>query len=401
MVALQSKIPGDHFVPGRPRWGSVLRRTVLASIVGNALEWYDFFLFGTAAALVFGELFFPLGGDASIHTLASFGGYAVGFLARPLGGLVFGHVGDRFGRKTALVWTLTIMGAATFSMGLLPTYRRVGLWAPILLVALRLVQGVAAGGEWSGGVLIITENAPPARRGFLGAWSQTGVGLGFVLAAMAFYVVRLLPPRDLMSWGWRIPFLSSAVIFVAGVAIRLGIPESAEYQAAETRAVVSKTPISDLLGRHSGELCTAVGARLAGRGTPRVWLLALIDIGTRAIIGYTLCLRREYGRYDVIRTLEKALAPAQRPPITIPELQPIKNGGFVSEIFPETTYACWRQIRFDNARADLAADSLDVACELLGCTVDVGPAYEPCAPFTDSDVERCTSTSNSHSTRSA
>ena len=264
LATLPSKSPGDF--PSCARGRVLLRRAVFASIVGNALEWYDFFLFGTAAALVFGELFFPIGGDASIHTLASFGGYAVGFLARPLGGLVFGHIGDRRGRKTALVWTLTIMGAATFSMGLLPTYRQVGAWSPILLVALRLLQGVAAGGEWSGGVLIITESAPPGRRGFLGAWSQTGVGLGFVLAAMAFGWVGLLPAQDVTSWGWRIPFLSSAAIFVAGTAIRIGIPESAEFAAAEMRTAVSRTPLTELLRRHPRELWKAVGARLAEMG---------------------------------------------------------------------------------------------------------------------------------------
>src|ERR1700758_682696 len=172
----------------RPLEDRTLRKIVVASVAGNAMEWYDFFVYGTAAALVFGQLFFPAGGDPLVGTLGAFAAFALGFVARPLGGVVFGHIGDRHGRKASLVWTLLIMGVATFGIGLLPTYAQVGLWSPAALVALRLLQGVASGGEWGGGVLMISENAPPEKRGYYAAWSQLGVGGGFVLSAAVFFL---------------------------------------------------------------------------------------------------------------------------------------------------------------------------------------------------------------------
>ena len=210
-----------------------LRRIVVASVAGNALEWYDFFLYSTAAALVFGELFFPKGTDPLVGTLAAFAGFAVGFAARPFGGVLFGHIGDRYGRKGALVWTLSIMGAATFLIGLLPTFAQAGLWAPALLLVLRVLQGIAAGGEWGGGVLMISESAPPAKRGYYAAWSQIGVGGGFVLSAAVFFLVQMLPKDAFMSWGWRVPFLLSILIFGIGVYIRSKLPESAEFARTE------------------------------------------------------------------------------------------------------------------------------------------------------------------------
>ncbi len=197
-----------------------MRKLVIASVLGNALEWYDFFLYGTAAALVFGPLFFPVGGDPLQGTLLAFSGFAVGFLARPLGGIVFGHLGDRYSRKMTLIMTLTLMGATTFVIGLLPTYSQIGIWAPICLITLRFLQGVASGGEWGGGVLMLSENAPASRRGFFTAWSQMGVAGGFVLSAFAFYLVQKLPESDFMQWGWRVPFLLSLLIFLVGVYIR-------------------------------------------------------------------------------------------------------------------------------------------------------------------------------------
>jgi len=210
-----------------------LRRIVMASVAGNALEWYDFFLYSTAAALVFGELFFPKGTDPLIGTLGAFAGFAVGFAARPLGGVVFGHIGDRFGRKGALVWTLSIMGGATFLIGVLPTYAQVGIWAPVLLLALRILQGIAAGGEWGGGVLMISESAPPEKRGFYASLSQIGVGGGFVLSAAIFFLVQMLPKVAFMSWGWRVPFLLSILIFGVGVYIRSNMPESAGFDSTQ------------------------------------------------------------------------------------------------------------------------------------------------------------------------
>jgi MFS family permease len=210
-----------------------MRKLVIASVLGNALEWYDFFLYGTAAALVFGPLFFPVGGDPLQGTLLAFSGFAVGFLARPLGGIVFGHLGDRYSRKMTLIMTLTLMGATTFVIGLLPVYSQVGIWAPLTLIILRFLQGVASGGEWGGGVLMLSENAPASRRGFYTAWSQMGVSGGFVLSAFAFWLVQKLPESDFMSWGWRVPFLLSIVIFLVGVYIRKNIRESKAFTQAK------------------------------------------------------------------------------------------------------------------------------------------------------------------------
>ncbi|WP_157216099.1 MFS transporter [Flavisphingomonas formosensis] len=241
----------------------VLKRAIAASIVGNTLEWYDFFLYATAAALVFGDVFFPVGTDPLMNTLASFAGYAVGFAARPLGGLIFGHVGDRVGRKASLFWTLAIMGISTFLIGLLPSYARIGIAAPAALVVLRILQGIAAGGEWGGGVLLITENASRKRAGFFGALSQTGVGLGFVLSSFAFYLARQLSPEDFMNWGWRLPFLVSIAIFAVGIYIRLRVNETSDFAHAETVQGVDHAPLATVLREHPKELLVGIGARLA------------------------------------------------------------------------------------------------------------------------------------------
>ena len=243
-----------------------LRRIVFASVVGNALEWYDFFLYSTAAALVFGGLFFPKGTDPLVGTLAAFAGFAVGFAARPFGGVLFGHIGDRYGRRGALVWTLSIMGAATFLIGFLPTYAQVGLWAPVLLLVLRLLQGVAAGGEWGGGVLMISESAPPEKRGYYAAWSQIGVGGGFVLSAAVFFLVQMLPKDAFMSWGWRIPFLLSIVIFGVGVYVRSRLPESAEFAEAEAAGKKARMPVLEVIRQHPREILMAMGLRVAENG---------------------------------------------------------------------------------------------------------------------------------------
>lgn len=249
-----------------------LRRIVMASVAGNALEWYDFFLYSTAAALVFGELFFPRGTDPLIGTLAAFAGFAVGFAARPFGGVLFGHIGDRYGRKGALVWTLSLMGGATFLIGLLPTYGQVGMWAPALLVLLRVVQGVASGGEWGGGVLMISESAPPERRGFYASWSQIGVGGGFVLSAAVFFAVQMLPHDSFMSWGWRVPFLLSIVIFGVGVYIRSTLPESTEFAKSEAAGKTSHMPVLDAIRKHPRAILVAMGLRVAENGGSYIFL---------------------------------------------------------------------------------------------------------------------------------
>lgn len=250
-----------------------LKRIVVASVLGNALEWYDFFLYGTAAALIFGPLFFAAGTDPVLATLGAFAGFAIGFIARPLGGIVFGHIGDRQGRKKALVITLSMMGAATFLIGLLPTYSQVGFLAPLCLVILRVVQGIASGGEWGGGVLMLSENAPKGRTGFYAAWSQLGVSGGFVLSAAAFYLVQMLPNEDFMSWGWRLPFLASVAIFGVGVYIRRQLPESREFtedreQASSTRHL----PALQVLREHPKAVLQAMGLRLAENGGAYIFL---------------------------------------------------------------------------------------------------------------------------------
>ncbi|MBN4666518.1 MHS family MFS transporter [Pandoraea nosoerga] len=243
-----------------------LRRIVFASVIGNALEWYDFFLYSTAAALVFGDLFFPKGTDPLLGTLAAFAGFAIGFAARPLGGVLFGHIGDKFGRKGALVWTLSIMGGATFLIGLLPTYAQAGFWSPVMLIVLRILQGIAAGGEWGGGVLMISESAPADKRGYYASWSQIGVGGGFVLSAAVFYAVQMLPKDAFMAWGWRIPFVLSIVIFGVGVYIRSRLPESTEFSKAEAAGKTVRAPLLDVIRKHPREILMAMGLRVAENG---------------------------------------------------------------------------------------------------------------------------------------
>lgn len=278
-----------------------LRKLVIASVLGNALEWYDFFLYGTAAALVFGPLFFPVGGDPMQGTLLAFSGFAVGFLARPLGGIVFGHIGDRYSRKMTLIMTLTLMGATTFIIGLLPTYAQIGIWAPISLITLRFLQGVASGGEWGGGVLMLSENAPASRRGYFTAWSQMGVSGGFVLSAFAFYLVQKLPEEELMSWGWRVPFLLSILIFLVGVYIRKNIRESKAFTQAKPEEKHEKIPLMVLIREHPKALLQAIALRLPENGASYIFFTFSvvyarhIGIGTGEIISaVTLAMLVEF-----------------------------------------------------------------------------------------------------------
>jgi MFS transporter, MHS family, shikimate and dehydroshikimate transport protein len=270
MTSSQSLPVGDALAPSVDQ--KALRRVVAASVAGNALEWYDFFLYSTAAALVFGELFFPKGTNPLLGTLAAFAGFAVGFAARPLGGILFGHLGDRYGRKGALVWTLSIMGGATFLIGLLPTYAQVGMWSPLLLLVLRVLQGVASGGEWGGGVLMISESAPPEKRGFYSSWSQIGVGGGFVLSAVVFFAVQTLPHAEFISWGWRVPFLLSILIFGVGVYIRSTLPESEAFSKAEAAGKTTHMPVLEAIRRHPRAILIAMGLRVAENGGSYIFL---------------------------------------------------------------------------------------------------------------------------------
>ncbi len=229
-----------------------------------------FFLYGTAAALVFGPLFFPTTNDPLLGSFLAFSGFAIGFIARPLGGVIFGHLGDRYSRKMTLIITLTLMGASTFLIGLLPTYAHIGVLAPIALITLRFVQGVASGGEWGGGVLMLSENAPESQKGYYTAWSQVGVCGGFVLSSLAFYLVQLLPQEEVMSWAWRIPFLLSLFIFLVGVYIRRNIQENAVFVARkaenDSKNEAHHLPVLSAFKNHPRAILQAIGLRLAENG---------------------------------------------------------------------------------------------------------------------------------------
>lgn len=262
---MSGAVSGTTVPPAQP-----MRKLIIGSFLGNSLEWYDFFLYGTAAALVFGPLFFPASNDPLLGSFLAFSGFAIGFIARPLGGVIFGHLGDRYSRKMTLIITLTLMGASTFLIGLLPTYAHIGVLAPIALITLRFVQGVASGGEWGGGVLMLSENAPESQKGYYTAWSQVGVCGGFVLSSLAFYLVQLLPQEEVMSWAWRIPFLLSLFIFLVGVYIRRNIQENAEFVARkaenDSKNEAHHLPVLSAFKNHPRAIIQAIGLRLAENG---------------------------------------------------------------------------------------------------------------------------------------
>lgn len=239
-----------------------MRKIVTSSVVGTAVEWYDFLIYGAASALVFNKLFFP-SVDPAIGTIAAFGTYAVGFLARPLGAAIFGHYGDRLGRKAMLSMTIIIMGLGTFLIGLLPTYEQIGVAAPILLVALRFLQGIGLGGEWGGAVLMVVENAPAKRRGLLGSMVQIGNPIGNIAAIGMFALLTQLPEPAFLSWGWRIPFLISILLVGVGLFIRLQLEETPAFRQLEARKEVAKLPLVEVLTTYRRAFLTAVGLKLS------------------------------------------------------------------------------------------------------------------------------------------
>ncbi len=244
---------------------STLRHVMLAAAVGSALEWYDFFIYGTAAALVFGELFFPKY-DATVGTLAAFATFAVGFIARPFGGLFFGHFGDRMGRKPMLVATLLLVGGGTFLIGVLPTYAVIGIWAPILLMLMRLLQGFGAGAEYGGAVVMAVEYAPPGKRGLYGSFAPLGVTVGNLLAAGVFYLVTMMSKENLLAWGWRIPFLISLLLLGLGVYIRLRVAETPVFAEAAAKRPPLRLPAFEAVRRHPRNFLVVIGARFAENG---------------------------------------------------------------------------------------------------------------------------------------
>ncbi|MFJ3463443.1 MFS transporter [Achromobacter spanius] len=234
----------------------------IASFMGTTIEWYDYFLYGTAAALIFNKIFFPAF-DPITGTLAAFATYSVGFFARPLGGLIFGHFGDRVGRKSMLLITLFLMGIPTILIGLIPSYESIGYWAAVLLVCMRFLQGIAVGGEWGGAVLMAVEHAPEGKKGFFGSLPQVGVAPGLILSSLAMGAVATLPEEDMLSWGWRVPFLASVVLLLIGWFIRVKVAESPDFQSMEKQGEKVDVPAKVVLKKYPREVLAVIGGRLA------------------------------------------------------------------------------------------------------------------------------------------
>jgi MFS transporter, MHS family, shikimate and dehydroshikimate transport protein len=263
-----------------------IRKVAIASFIGTTIEWYDFFLYGTASALVFGRLFFPKY-DAMTGALASYGTYAVGFLARPIGGVICGHFGDRIGRKSMLIFTLSLMGVATALIGLLPTYNEIGVWAPALLIALRIAQGFAVGGEWGGAVLMAVEHSPKGKRGFYGSWPQVGVPVGLLLSTGVFALISKLPEDILFSWGWRAAFLLSVLLVGVGLYVRLAMTEPPAFAEIKRTGSESKAPILDVWRHHRKNVVLAMGARVTENAAFYLYTVFILTYATQPQIGFS------------------------------------------------------------------------------------------------------------------
>lgn len=264
---------------------SDIRRVVIASFIGTTIEWYDFFLYGIAAALMFNKLFFPTL-ELQQGTMAAFTTYAVGFFARPVGGIVFGHFGDKIGRKSMLVTTLMLMGVATILIGLLPTYDQIGVWAPMLLVTLRFVQGFGVGGEWGGAVLMAVEHGGAGKRGFYASWVQAGVPVGLLLANAVYMLVSSsMDEAAFSAWGWRVPFLLGVLLLGVGMFIRLKIMESPVFTEAQARAgtAAPKIPILAVLRDHPRNVLLAMGARFAENAFFYIFTVLILSYGSQQL----------------------------------------------------------------------------------------------------------------------
>ena len=268
-----------------------IRKVALTSLAGTSIEWYDFFLYGTAAAIIFPKAFFPADMPAMVALIASFSTFAVGFLARPLGGIVFGHFGDRVGRKQTLVIALMIMGASTTLIGLLPTYETIGYLAPLILVFLRFVQGLAIGGQWGGAMLLVTESAPPEKRGWYGAYAQAGAPIGVILANLAFLGVSGgLSEEAFMDWGWRIPFIASILLILVSLYVQLNLEDTEAFKKlaasqdkdSSTDKVVERSPIIEVLSRHPGRIFLAAGAFLSIQVTFYILIAFIMAYGVNS-----------------------------------------------------------------------------------------------------------------------
>lgn len=237
------------------------KRVLIASLTGSSIEWFDYFLYGTAAALVFNKIFFPMV-DPVIGLILSYLSFSLTFFIRPIGGVLFAHIGDRIGRKKTLVLTLSLMGGATVMIGLLPTYDQIGIWAPILLILMRIIQGMGIGGEWGGALLLAYEYAPEKRKGFFGSIPQAGVTIGMLMATFIVSLMTLFSEEQFLSWGWRIPFLMSSVLVLLGLWIRKDIDETPEFKKVKQSGQVAKAPLRDTLTHHWREVLIAAGLKV-------------------------------------------------------------------------------------------------------------------------------------------
>jgi metabolite-proton symporter len=255
------------------------RRVLIASLTGSAIEWFDYFLYGTVAALVFSKLFFPTF-DPVVGLLLSYLSFSLTFFVRPFGGVVLSHIGDKIGRKKTLVLTLSLMGGATVLIGCLPTYEMIGVWAPILLVLLRIVQGLGISGEWGGALLLAYEYAPPNRKALYACVPQMGVPLGMLLATLAMTVMSSLPDEEFLAWGWRVPFLASAVLVFLGLWIRKGIDETPEFAKTKNQGRVEKTPIIETFKHHWRAVIVATGTKVVETAPFYVFTTFIVSYAT-------------------------------------------------------------------------------------------------------------------------
>lgn len=237
------------------------KKVLIASLTGSSIEWFDYFLYGTAAALVFNKIFFPMV-DPVIGLILSYLSFSLTFFIRPIGGVLFAHIGDRIGRKKTLVLTLSLMGGATVTIGLLPTYDMIGMWAPALLILMRIIQGMGIGGEWGGALLLAYEYAPEKRKGFFGSIPQAGVTIGMLMATFIVSLMTLFSEDDFLSWGWRIPFLLSSILVLIGLWIRKDIDETPDFQKVKQSGQVAKAPLRDTLKNHWREVLIAAGLKV-------------------------------------------------------------------------------------------------------------------------------------------
>lgn len=277
--------PSDPTASADPR---LLRKLMVAGLVGSSIEWYDFFIYGTAAALVFSELFFP-GASPLMGTLLAFSTFWAGFIARPIGGLLFGHIGDKIGRKPALVTCLVLVAAATCLVGALPTAAAIGVWAPILLVVLRFLQGIAVGGQWGGITLLLTETTRPGRKGRAGTFGQMGVPFGLILGTAAFLVAAaVMSEQAFIAWGWRIPFLASALLFPVVLFIQLRVEDSPVFRqlqqrSTENAAKVAQAPIVEVIRTHPRKILLGAGLLFASNAIFYISVAGVLDYATRAL----------------------------------------------------------------------------------------------------------------------